>query len=399
MIVWGGEGYDSSNVPVGGQYDPTSDAWAPTTVIGAPVPLVEQTAVWTGTRMIVWGGSDGLLFVNDGGQYLPEGSASAPPVAKAGADLAVECAGPAGTAVQQHGAAIGCGALTLTWTGPFPEGGGSIQGSDPVVTLSLGASTITLTVQDAQGQSATDSMIASVHDTTPPTFTVQASPSVLWPPNHQMIPVSLAFQVQDRCDPNPAVTLISATSSEPDDAPGQGDGNTPGDIAGADIGTPDVSVSLRAERDAGGPGRVYRLEYRAVDASGNSTTALAFVTVPHDQGGGPEPLLMQLQPDATPGMVRIDWPAIEGALGYDVISGDLSQATVVNHVLSLDGVRVLARGTTATSLDEGSGGAIPPVGTAILYFIQARTNAGGLGYGTESAPWPRVPGACDGGCP
>jgi hypothetical protein len=178
-----------------------------------------------------------------------------------------------------------------------------------------------------------------------------------------------------------------------------GDGNTTDDIQGADLGTADGEMDLRAERDGSGPGRTYTLMYRAVDASGNGTPALAVVTVPHDQGQGPEPLLMRLEPDGTPGMVRLYWPATPGATGYDVISGDISRVTVENGTLSLGEVRVLARGTAATSLSEDDGSPIPPTGTAYFYLIQPRTDRGGMGYGTESAPWPRLPASCEGGCP
>jgi hypothetical protein len=205
--------------------------------------------------------------------------------------------------------------------------------------------------------------------------------------------------VHDVCNPNPGVALVSVTSSEPDDAPGMGDGNTTGDIQSADLGTADGEVDIRAERDGIGPGRVYTLTYRAVDASGNATPALAVVTVPHDLGQGPEPLLLRLEPDGTTGMVRLFWPATPGAVGYDVISGVLSQARVENGQLSLGAVTVLARGTSDTALVEGAGASMPQVGEAFFYLIQPRTERGGLGYGTESAPWPRVPASCDGGCP
>jgi len=178
-----------------------------------------------------------------------------------------------------------------------------------------------------------------------------------------------------------------------------GDGNTTADITAADLGTADTEVDLRAERNGTGTGRVYQMTYRAVDASGNSTPAFAVVTVPHDQGSGPEPLLMRLEPTGTPGMVRIYWAGIPGALGYDVISGDLSQAKVENGQLSLGDVRVLARGSTETSLTEGTAAMIPATGSAIFYLIQSRTDRGGGGFGTESAPWPRVPASCEGGCP
>src|SRR6185436_711312 len=69
MIVWGGEQPGSSNrFNTGASYDPTTDAWTSVTIIGAPAPRTLHTAVWTGTRMIVFGG---YLARNDGAQYDP----------------------------------------------------------------------------------------------------------------------------------------------------------------------------------------------------------------------------------------------------------------------------------------------------------------------------------------
>ncbi len=73
MIVWGG--YDSVTpyLNTGGQYDPATNSWAATTATGAPSARQFHTAVWTGSRMIVWGGFDGTYF-NTGGQYDPVGN-------------------------------------------------------------------------------------------------------------------------------------------------------------------------------------------------------------------------------------------------------------------------------------------------------------------------------------
>jgi hypothetical protein len=57
------------------------------------------------------------------------------------------------------------------------------------------------------------------------------------------------------------------------------DGKTTGDIQVDQSG----NVYLRAERSGTGSGRVYTITYTATDASGNSTTASATVTVPHNQ--------------------------------------------------------------------------------------------------------------------
>jgi N-acetylneuraminic acid mutarotase len=293
MIVWGGWRYAFVNT--GGRYNPTTDTWSPTTTINAPSVRAQHTAVWTGTGMIVWGGdSSGTgIFLNTGGRYLP-GAAAPPPTADAGPDLVVECGSPAGTVIQLHGAATGCDALTYTWTGPFPEGGGTVHGGDASVTVPLGQTTITLTVTDGQGRTATDTVLVTVQDTTGPTLTVVADPQFLWPPNHDMVPVHIDALVQDTCDPNPMLTLVSVTSSEADDASGKengkGGGHTTGDNAGADLGTADFDLYLRAERDGNGPGRIYTLTYRVVDASGNTSLAAAVVDVPHDQGVGAGPV-------------------------------------------------------------------------------------------------------------
>jgi len=72
MIVWGG--YDgAARVNTGGIYDAAAGSWvgAPSTV-GAPAARLHHVAVWTGTEMIIWGGQDGApLNRNDGGRYNP----------------------------------------------------------------------------------------------------------------------------------------------------------------------------------------------------------------------------------------------------------------------------------------------------------------------------------------
>ena len=69
MIVWGGFG--ESRLNTGGIYNPPTDQWMPTTTVGAPSPRLSYTAVWTGSKMIIWGGFDGSAFTNTGGMYDP----------------------------------------------------------------------------------------------------------------------------------------------------------------------------------------------------------------------------------------------------------------------------------------------------------------------------------------
>lgn len=70
MIIWGGFcftcGIDTAG-NTGGVYDPENDTWVPTTTVNAPSARSYHTVVWTGSKMIVWGG-----FENSGGIYDPE---------------------------------------------------------------------------------------------------------------------------------------------------------------------------------------------------------------------------------------------------------------------------------------------------------------------------------------
>jgi beta propeller repeat protein len=87
------------------------------------------------------------------------------PVADAGPDQALECASAAGTPMALDGSASfdpDDDPITYTWTGPFPENGGLVPGAKPAVTLPLGLSTVRLVVNDAQEDSAPDTMTASV---------------------------------------------------------------------------------------------------------------------------------------------------------------------------------------------------------------------------------------------
>lgn len=109
-----------------------------------------------------------------------------------------------------------------------------------------------------------------------PELELSLTPNSLWPPNHRYVTVEATAEAHDDFDPTPAVTLVSVTSNEPDNAAGGGDGNTTGDIVILD----QDSFRLRAERDETGSGRVYTVTYRAADACDNTTTESATVTVP-----------------------------------------------------------------------------------------------------------------------
>lgn len=163
-----------------------------------------------------------------------------------------------------------------------PVASGALAEAD----LPLGASRVVLRVTDRAGESSEAETDVEVRDTQAPAFEIAAEPAVLWPANHAMRAVRLNPSARDVCDPAPAVRLVAGTSSEPDDAPGLGDGTTTGDIV-ADAGC--AAVGLRAERAGGGPGRLYLVVCEGSDASGNATRAETVVSVPASIRDGRQP--------------------------------------------------------------------------------------------------------------
>ena len=70
MIVWGGS-ESSQHLNTGGRYDPVTDTWlGATPTAGAPSGRQGAAAVWTGKEMIAWGGWNASTFAN-GARYVP----------------------------------------------------------------------------------------------------------------------------------------------------------------------------------------------------------------------------------------------------------------------------------------------------------------------------------------
>ena len=119
-----------------------------------------------------------------------------------------------------------------------------------------------------------------VVDTTPPTIVgITATPNRLWPPNHKMVPVRVDVRASDACGPV-TCRITGVTSDQP--VNGLGDGNTSPDW----IITGDLTVKIRAER--AGPikrGRTYTVAVDCSDVSGNTSSGVVTVFVPHDQSG------------------------------------------------------------------------------------------------------------------
>jgi len=106
-----------------------------------------------------------------------------------------------------------------------------------------------------------------------------ASPEVLSIEDGSMVPVMISISSQQPTYPEPTVTLISIDSNEEMD---------PSDVQDADFGTDDRMLFLRASKNGklkpdfstDLTGRVYRITYAITDSTGNTSFALATVTVP-----------------------------------------------------------------------------------------------------------------------
>jgi WD40 repeat protein len=106
----------------------------------------------------------------------------------------------------------------------------------------------------------------------PPAITsLAASPDVLWPPNHKLVPVTVTVSTSGGCG-SVSCKIISVSSNEPVDPDGDW------------LITGNLTLKLRAERLGSGNGRVYTITVLCTDGSGNITTKTVAVTVSHDQG-------------------------------------------------------------------------------------------------------------------
>ncbi|MDQ3684248.1 MAG: DUF5011 domain-containing protein, partial [Acidobacteriota bacterium] len=163
-------------------------------------------------------------------------------------------------------------------------GGVPVTVSGGVNTSVPGSYTLTYTATDGRN-TATRTRTVNVVDTSAPQLTLKPAIS-LWPPDHRHHTVTVAQMVEsagDGCNTTlgiSSVVIERVTSDEPDNAPGDSDGNTTQDIV---IGADCKSVQLRAERDERKNGRVYTVTLRARDASGNTTRQEFKVSVPIGQ--------------------------------------------------------------------------------------------------------------------
>ncbi len=73
VIFWGGSEPSSPTLGTGAMFSPTTATWRPVTTLGAcPLARSSPTSIWTGTRMLIWGGGVWQASNTSGAYYDPD---------------------------------------------------------------------------------------------------------------------------------------------------------------------------------------------------------------------------------------------------------------------------------------------------------------------------------------
>ena len=147
------------------------------------------------------------------------------------------------------------------------------DGADVSAVYPCGQTVVTWTVTNGDGNTASVTQTVNVVDDTPPVISrVTASPSILWPPNRDMVDVTLSYDATDNCAVQD--TSLSISSDDPS-------------VLGAGLDWQVVDahhVRLRAYRRPHWGDRIYKLTLTAKDIHGNVSSQDVTVRVPAKGG-------------------------------------------------------------------------------------------------------------------
>jgi hypothetical protein len=139
----------------------------------------------------------------------------------------------------------------------------------PTAAQSRATYTFDLAVSDGVTTTASPVTVTVVDTTSPSIASISASPDVLWPPNHKLVPVTISVTATDLAGtPSCRVTRVSNNETGVRDA----------------VLVAPLELLLLAERSGRGPGRLYTIEVTCTDPSGNVVRGTTTVGVPHDRG-------------------------------------------------------------------------------------------------------------------
>jgi hypothetical protein len=173
-----------------------------------------------------------------------------------------------------------CSAAITTTPTATDNCSGKITGttSDPLSYSTQGTFTVSWIYDDGSGNTTTQTQTVIVKDTIPPVIeNIAASPNLLWPADHKMMPVTVNVSASDNCG-NPVCKITSMSSNEPVNGLGDGDMSPDWTI------TDNLTLNLRAERSGKGSGRIYTIGVMCTDVGANSSSGNVSINVPHDQG-------------------------------------------------------------------------------------------------------------------
>jgi len=146
-----------------------------------------------------------------------------------------------------------------------------------ISSLKVGTHTLTLQVSDKVNSPVAKTISVNIIDNTAPTLAPMADKTILWPPNKQMVPVTIKANAIDNSG-MPVTLKVAVACNESQD--GAVYWTQP--VIDQNAGT--ISLQLQANRLGKGDGRQYTVTITATDQSGNFSTANVKILVPHDQG-------------------------------------------------------------------------------------------------------------------
>jgi probable HAF family extracellular repeat protein len=167
--------------------------------------------------------------------------------------------------------------VTVTWSIRDPQTGIAASSGCGAQTLTNETGGLTLTCFATNGAGVTSSRSVTVRiDRTRPVLTCAATPSIVWPPNGQMVRVLISVDVADALSGAAGFSLQSYMAGDP--------GAGVDAVSGFTVGTASSSGLVAALRTGSGDARVYTFTYTGLDVAGLAGSCAATVTVPHNWG-------------------------------------------------------------------------------------------------------------------